>query len=147
MMGHDHWIPSEGTGPWEGWSVGTCWMSITTGDSEKVIPFLIAKLPSQRSTSVHVDPFDAAREGELATYALQHTTHKNWYEYKGTNPVINKALKIRRVREQQPPERYLDYPNDQHLLQNILNDRQAIEAIKQYFSKAISTGRNIFPDR
>jgi hypothetical protein len=70
----------------------------------------------------------------LAVYALQHTTRKNWYEYQGDNKKLTSAMKERRTRERQPSEKYLDYSNDQVLLQDVLTDKQAREALKQFFS-------------
>jgi hypothetical protein len=122
MMGHDDWNPAAGM---EGWSVSPCWRSLIKHDHKELIPFLTAKLASRRPTAVHVDPWSAGLEGEIALYALQHATKKNWYSYSGTNLRIRKAINDKNAR---------DIVNYQLIVQELLTQTEARNELARFFS-------------
>lgn len=128
MMGHDDWNPAAGM---EGWSVSPCWRSLIKHDHKELVPFLTAKLASRRPTAVHVDPWDAGLEGEIALYALQHATKKNWYGYTGTNLQIRKAIEEIKLGQGQNPS-YIVI--EQLTVQELLTQTSARNELARFFS-------------
>ena len=102
------------------------------GEPDVVIPFLLAKLPSEQPTEIHVCPHQVATEGEFAWYLLQHIAHRNWYEYQGENPLINEQIATRQaVLAQEAP--YSPMTTDQQLLRNILKNPDAQHALRSWY--------------
>ncbi|AXQ27978.1 hypothetical protein D0B54_04490 [Solimonas sp. K1W22B-7] len=128
MMGHQDWTPSGGR---EGWGISPCWDTLLKREQAELIPFLVGKLSSRKPAGIHVDPFDAGIEGEIALYALQHATHRNWYEYDGKNPIMAKAVADWR----QLGSPTSAYGNTQILIQEFLDKEEARKELVHYFGR------------
>jgi hypothetical protein len=58
----------------------TEWQVFFTKQESILIDFLINKIDKKDTTYIHVCPYFAAIEGELAIYALQNILKKNWFD-------------------------------------------------------------------
>ncbi len=139
LMGSQHWNPEEAIwgisiGNAEGSNVSPCWRAFLAQDRSALLPFLFSKLQSTKATALHTDPFQGTIEGELAVYALEQLTHKNWFNYSGNNKKIRAAFKEMEARDNAPDEKYADYPNNQLLLWNLLQEKDVRNEFEAYFS-------------
>ena len=139
LMGSQHWYPEEAIwgisiGYSEGSSISPCWRDFLNQDRSILLPFLFGKLQSTRATASHTDPFQGTLEGEMAVYALEQLSHKNWFDYSGNNKKIRAALKEIETRNNAPIEEYENYSNNQFLLWDLLQEEDVRKEFEVYFS-------------
>lgn len=68
------------------------WRKLFADRSPDNIRFLIARLASRNKTNIHTCPFEMAREGEVAVYALERMFVRSWYDYRGNNRLLRDAI-------------------------------------------------------
>ena len=95
-----------------------------------LVPFLIGKLASKRETGIHICPFDAAQEGELAAYFLQHATHHYLWNYHRKDSVIKSVVGWAKTADD-------DAGNDafystQEAIRHILENSESRQALADY---------------
>lgn len=75
LTGGQDWSPEAS----EGCVLATPpWRAFLARPQGELVPFLLQRLSSQKTTHVHTCPYQPAREGELAVYALQHALQVNY---------------------------------------------------------------------
>ncbi|MEX2484998.1 MAG: hypothetical protein WED10_10575 [Brumimicrobium sp.] len=66
------------------------WNEFFSYPKTELTPFLISKFSDTTSTKIHTCPCMAARNGEVAVYALQNIYKKNWYDLNGFTKYASK---------------------------------------------------------
>ncbi len=112
---------------WRGGSGGELWRAFAVSAARSdLLEFLSTRLGAERETGVQAFVFGPITEGQLAVFAMQRISGRDFDEYHGSNAVIREHL-----REDIEPRRIIYLQP----LRELLKDRGAREELAAYFMK------------